>query len=157
MPSANSEHGLMNALRSLEGLPIIEWRAGYGESGSFHLGRRIPEKASPPGRSARDRGTVILTIWEAGVTVSYDATHGERNTHPPTSLKSLGLERFVGETISSVEWSRTSERLRLLLSSGSLVDVEPDTSASADADQWVLETDATGTYIVRRGPVVVTE
>lgn len=148
---------LTEAVRALEGLPVLEWRNGYGDSGSLHLGKFINERSAHPERSARERGEVIVTVWGASVRLESVGSRDEPTTHPPVELRALELNGLVGDTIARASWSSATGELSLHFASGSALMILPDADAPVDADQWVIESRAKRTFIVRPGPRVVVE
>ena len=154
-----SESGirLSEAVRSLEGLPVGEWRNGYGDSGSLHLGRYLKENPPRHERATRSCGEVIVSVWGATAAFTRAGATGEIARHPPLELRALGLENLAGVTIVQARWSDTTGALSLRFSSDAELDLVLDEDAHLGADQWVLETTGKGTYIVRPGPSVTEE
>lgn len=133
----------------------MEWRNGYGDSGSLHLGAQVREKQEKREHAQRERGAKIITIWGAAATLA-GVDKADRRDSPPTELRSLGLEQLVRGKVLGADWSSSTGALHLKLSSGDLM-IRPDNQASSDNDQWVLESDTDGTFIVRAGPTLIEE
>lgn len=146
----NALERLRAAVVALQGLPILEWRDGYGNSGSLHFGIRITDRNSRP-RSTR--GSSIVNVWEASVTLISDRyAHGARR-HPPIELRELGLGAIAGLV---VERAILMESGSITLDLGPLtrIEISPNPSISADEEQWALEAEGHGTFVVRAGPTV---
>lgn len=143
---------LREAVRHIENLLILEWRDGYGESGSLHCGTWSQEQHQ---RTTRQRGSWIITIWEARVRLTAVPTSVVLE-HPPFALGDLRLGRFVGDSIERAHVA-ASGALELHLSSGARIDVIPELDGADDADQWVIETPSAGVFLMRSGPIVLRE
>jgi hypothetical protein len=143
---------LREAILAIVQLPILEWRRGYGDSGSFHVGAWSPGRHR---RTARQRGTWIITVWEAGVRLTL-ADAETVQAHPPLALGELALEQFVGQAVESAKVTDAGT-LTLQLASHAKIEVIPVPDVPSDADQWVLETPGLGAFVVRSGPVFIQE
>jgi hypothetical protein len=144
---------LQRAFEGLIGQSILEWRNGYGDSGSFHCGSHLPERSAAP---RRKRGSWVLTIWEASVSLATQGPASASPRRPPTSLKELRLDRFEGTTIDSVSVGENGS-IELGLGPSTRIEIEIDNGAESDEDQWTFETDGLGTFVMRKGPTLIIE
>jgi len=142
---------LRTAVDALVGLPVLEWRNGYGDSGSLHFGRRVPESN---GKAGGFRGAHILNVWEAEVSLLLNDVNGALRCHPPAELRGLGLERLVGRTISRGVVADDGTMSMHFAPAAELV-VSASSAAGEDEEQWAIETASGQTLIVLRGPRVV--
>lgn len=144
---------LRRAFQGLAGQAITEWRRGYADSGSFHIGRSIPEQGA---FAKGERGSWVLTVWAASVSLAPSASDVRVLHHPPLALRELQLERFAGGRIEHASMEADGTVL-LRLESSARIEIVPDPEAAGDADQWTLETEALGTFLVRSGPTILRE
>jgi hypothetical protein len=144
---------LSHVFEGLVGQSISEWRNGYGDSGSFHLGQPVPERSDA---AKRERGAWILTIWAASVSLVTSNSAAEESHHPPLALKELHLERFNGMRIAGASVG-VDGRATIAIGPSVHIEIVPDDQAAADNDQWTIETDTLGTFAMRSGPTVIKE
>lgn len=151
--SDSDEAILRRTVEGLAGQAITEWRRGYADSGSFHIGRTIPER----GEYAKgERGSWVLTVWAASVSLAPGESDSSELHHPPLALRALQLERLAGRRIEQASMAADG-KVRLQVAPFAHVEIVPDLDAASDADQWTLETEALGTFLVRSGPTILRE
>jgi hypothetical protein len=139
------------AIDALVGLPVLEWKNGYGDSGSMHIGNCVPESN---GKAGRLRGAHVLNVWEAKVSLRLSDTGDELLCHPPAELRELGLERLVGRTISHGIVAADGTLSMHFGPAAELV-VSASSESGEDEEQWALETASGQALVVLRGPRVI--
>lgn len=144
---------LRRALEGLVGQSLLEWRNGYGDSGSFHCGDFVPERNDS---TRRERGSWVITIWAASVSLTIRHTSSDSRRHPPLSLEDLRLDRFTGMPVEDAS-VREDGSVVLQFGSSTRVEIELDNEAGPDEDQWTFETNGLGTFVMRRGPTLTLE
>lgn len=152
----DSTRELVRALTQVRGMPVLEWRNGYGNSGSLHLGRAIHDDARGRVGRTRARGEAIVTIWGASATF-VTSSRGDQSKHPPVNLRDLELERLGGDVVSEAVYSRASGALVVRFASSASLSLDMDGTAPKESDQWVLEISGVGTFIARSGPTIISE
>lgn len=144
---------LRTTVAALVGLPVLEWRNGYGNSGSLHLGHRVVDR----GRQAnRARGSWVLNVWEAGVRLVLRESTDEVRRHPPVELRELGLQSLAGRVVERAVLTDDGT-LSLYFVDSARVDISPTSTTLEDEEQWAIESETHGNFVVRTGPTVVEE
>lgn len=142
---------LRAAIAALAGQPVLEWRNGYGNSGSLHIGIRVAERDR---QAAGFRGSSVLNVWDAHVRFHPNELEGEHRRHPPAELRALSLESLVGRAVSKGLVADDGTLSIWFVPSGELV-VSPAIESTERDEQWAIESEEHGTLIVLHGPQVV--
>lgn len=139
--------GLVRAVATMAGQRVLEWRGGYADSGSLHIGKQLMRD----GPRRRARGEWVLTIWAAPVRVEDTNESNAALTRPPLQLEQLNIGRLSGQSIEEAGvladgtvWLRIGQSTKLI--------VLADAQVPENEDQWTLETPNVGSFVVRAGP-----
>jgi hypothetical protein len=146
-----------SAIQELKGLPVLEWRNGYGDSGSLHLGKPSSDRLRSDDRVSRARGQSILTVWEASVAFRDRPERQSPLRSPPLELRNLNIGSIAGVRISNAHFAEESGVLTIVLASGANLTITPSARSQNDEDQWVIESLQHGTHVVRTGPTIIEE
>lgn len=142
---------LRAAIDAIAGQQILEWRNGYGDSGSLYIGKRGAKRHQ---LATGPRESTALNVWEAQVALLLNAFDDESRLHPPAELRTLNLESLVGRTVSSAMVAADGTLTIEFVPAGKLV-VSPSIDCTEDEEQWAIVSVSHGTLIVLRGPKVV--
>lgn len=85
-----------------------------------------------------------------------DEATGDGRRHPPTELRELGLGDLAGLVVERAVLADDGT-LSLYLAPQARVDISPELASLEDDEQWAIESESQGTFVVRTGPIIIEE
>lgn len=134
-----SQTFLARLLQSFVGQPCVAWRKGYGRTGSLHFGTLVPARVQRPKLVNKDRGMLILNLWDCDRTLQVPGNSVIDSTREGDEALLTRLASLEGAQVTDVLLDPPTLSLTLIFSTGARLALVTDSRSGREDEQWAIE------------------